>query len=117
MLRVFGIPISQRDARPHTAILIADGRPLEMEAAARIGEGSDQDDRDVATLSIELREAILTVLEDPHDSLLELRGRLARDRAERRSSEGLGHGESGHADVPAITADAAEIAHLLSRFR
>lgn len=81
-LRLYGIPVTDADARHLVATLIADGGPDAIAAAEIIGKGVDRDLYAVG-LDPQMRDAILAVLEDPPDGLVELRGKLARDHADR----------------------------------
>jgi hypothetical protein len=82
VLRLFGIPVPEPDARRLVATLTADGGDLAQSAAAIIADGLDRQPAIVA-LPIPEREAILAVLEEPNGPLAELRGLFA-DATQRR---------------------------------
>ena len=82
MLRLFGIPLTPENVLHLIAVLLADGSPDAISAAAMIHRGLDRDLFAVA-LESEQRDAILAVLEDPPEGLVELRGVLARDQLDR----------------------------------
>jgi hypothetical protein len=79
MLRLYGVPVHDDDARRLVATLLADTTPEAFSAAHAIGRGLEEGSLLVA-LTPEQRDAILAVLEDPPDGLAELRGELAKDR-------------------------------------
>ena len=83
MLRLYGVPIPEPDARRLIATLLADGGDLALSAAHLITRGLDHKLAAIA-LPIPEREAILAVLEEPEGPLAELRGRLATDAMHRR---------------------------------
>jgi hypothetical protein len=87
MLRLYGCPVAPEDARLLVATLIADGAPDAMSAAEMIAKGVDRELYAVA-VTPEERDAMLSVLENPPESLAELREALARD-FEWRQREGL----------------------------
>jgi hypothetical protein len=82
MLTLNGVPVTAENARHIIASLFADGSPAAMSAAAMIQKGVDRDLYAIA-LEPEERDAILAVLEDPPDGLVELLGVLARDHCDR----------------------------------
>jgi hypothetical protein len=77
-----GVAISPENARHLVATLIADGGLDALSAAAMIQKGVERDLFAVALEPAE-RDAILSVMEDPPDGLVELRGVFARDHADR----------------------------------
>ncbi len=85
MLRLYGIPVAEPDARRLVASLIADGSHTAHHAAAIITNGLDRQLAAVALPPAE-RTAILAQLEEPTEGLAELRGALIRDHEERRAS-------------------------------
>jgi hypothetical protein len=82
VLRLHGIPIADDDARHLVTTLFAGGAPAAVAAAGMIAKGIERDLYTVG-LNPEMRDAILSVLEDPPDGLVELRGKLARDHVQR----------------------------------
>lgn len=82
LLRLFGVDVTDDDARLLVATLLAAGGPAAIAAAEMIVKGVERDLYAVG-LNPEMRDAILAVLEDPPDGLVELRGKLARDHADR----------------------------------
>jgi hypothetical protein len=87
MLRLFGIPVAEPDARRLVASLVAEADPDALSAAAIIANGLDRQLAAVA-LTAEQRRAILAQLEDPPPGLAELRGALVRDHDHRRAWRG-----------------------------
>ncbi len=79
MLILYGVSVTAENARHLVASLFADGSPAAMSAAAMIQKGVERDLYAVG-LSREERDAILAVLEEPPESLADLRGALARDQ-------------------------------------
>jgi hypothetical protein len=86
-VRLFGIAVAPNDVRTLIAVLVADGRPRAVAAAARISDGLE---RGVALVALEPRErdAILAALDDPTDGLVELHDALVRDH-DRRNAQPL----------------------------
>lgn len=84
MLRLYGIPVPEVDARQLIATLLADGGDIAQSAANLIARGLDHKLAAIA-LPIPEREAILAVLEEPEGPLAELRGSLFADAQQRRS--------------------------------
>jgi hypothetical protein len=82
MLTPFGVAVTAENARHLVASLFADGSPAAMSAAAMIAKDVDRDLFAVG-LTPAMRDAMLSVLEDPPDGLTESRGVLARDRRDR----------------------------------
>ena len=85
MLTLYGVSVTAENARHTVASLFADGSPAAMSAAAMIQKGVDRDLYAIV-LEPEERDAILALLEDPPDGLVELRCALAGDHRERSSS-------------------------------
>jgi hypothetical protein len=83
MLHLYGIPVAPEDARHLIATLIADGSPVALSAAEVIEKGVRRELYAVAVTPLE-RDAILSVLEDPPEGLVELRGVLTRDHRDRQ---------------------------------
>ena len=84
MLRLFGVPITDADARRLVANLIADGKPDALSAARIITNGLDRRLALVA-LPVAEREAVLDQLEEAEiHGLADLRGRLYADAEQRR---------------------------------
>ena len=73
VLRLFGIPIGDDDARRLIATLLAEGSPDALTAAQQITKGVERD------LSVVGLTAVLACLEDPPVGLVELRGALLRE--------------------------------------
>jgi hypothetical protein len=82
MLRLFGIPVPEPDARRLVASLVAEATPDALNAAKTISNGLDLKLAAVA-LAPKERTAILAQLEDPPAGLAELRGALMRDHDQR----------------------------------
>ena len=84
VIRLYGVPVPEDDARNLVTTLLADGSEDALEAA-RISRALEVDAALVA-LSVEQRDASLASLEDAStDGLAELRGALARDLLERKT--------------------------------
>ena len=77
-MRLAGIPISVEDVGWIIQHLYRDARADAMQLAIRLDAALD---RDTAVLALDHaeRHCILSVLDDPPDSLLELRGVLMRE--------------------------------------
>ena len=84
-VRLFGIAVAPNDVRALIAVLVANGSPRAVAAAARISDGLE---RGVALVALEPRErdAILAALDDPDDGLVDLHDALVRDH-ERRNAK------------------------------
>jgi hypothetical protein len=84
LLRLFGIPVTNPDARHLISTLMAEGGVHALSAAAMIEKGLDRGLYTVA-LETEQRDAILAVLElrKQPEGLAGLHGVLARDHADR----------------------------------
>jgi hypothetical protein len=78
LLTLYGVSVSAENARHIVATLILDGSPDALAAAEMINKGVDRDLYAVA-LTPAMRDAMLSVLEDPPEGLVELRGVLPRD--------------------------------------
>jgi hypothetical protein len=87
VLHLYGIPVAPEDARHLIATLLADRSPDALSAAEMISKGVERELYAIA-LRPEERDAMLSVLENPPESLAELRGALAWD-FEWRQREGL----------------------------
>jgi hypothetical protein len=85
VLRLYGVPIPEPDARRLIATPLADGGDIALSAAALITRGLKFDLAAIA-LPVAEREAILAVLEEPEGPLAELRGRLFADAQQRRGA-------------------------------
>jgi hypothetical protein len=81
MLHVAGTPLAPRDAFWLIERLYADGEGDAVAAAMAIEAGLD-DELDAVALSPRQLDAILRQLEDPPESLGDLRGKLARNDRE-----------------------------------
>jgi hypothetical protein len=82
VLHLYGRPVSDQDARNLVATLIEDGTPDAIGAARQIGYALELD-RVMVALTPAMRDAILSVIENPPTGLADLRGALARDHAYR----------------------------------
>jgi hypothetical protein len=84
VLRLFGVPVA-----PEDALWLIDqrqvGRANDLTAAGMIEKGI-RDELVAVALTVEERDAILGVLDDPPDRLAELRGKLARDWRDRMAA-------------------------------
>ena len=78
MLRLAGIPVSVEDTGWIIQQLYRDARADAMALAIRLEAALDRD-TSVLALDRSERHCILSVLDDPPDSLLELRGVLMRE--------------------------------------
>ena len=83
-MRLVGVDVSEPDCRTLIDLLFRVGRAADLELAQRRNLGLEEEIR-VMGLSPAERDALLGVLDDPPDSLLEFRGVLARDRRDRMS--------------------------------
>jgi len=77
VLRILGIPIGD-DARRLIATLLADGSPDALTAAEQLTKGVERDLYAVGLTRPE-RTAVIACLEEPPESLAELRGVLLRE--------------------------------------
>lgn len=82
VLRAYGIPVDEPDARRLVASLVAEGTPAAISAANMIGKGVDRGLYAIG-LARDERDAVLAVREEPPASLAELRGALGRDHRDR----------------------------------
>ena len=82
MLRIAGVPISDRDGRDLVTSLVSDNAPRALALANRIQTCIELGNVKVA-LDAQERTTLLAVLEDPPETLAELRGVLARDNRAR----------------------------------
>lgn len=78
-MRIRGVPVSNEGVRALVATLYADGHDVARELAGRLIRCLDTG---VVLVGLDDGEAdaLLSVLEDPPDGLVELRGKLMRDR-------------------------------------
>ncbi len=81
-MRLAGIDVSELDCLALIDLLQRVGRDADLALAQRIERGLDRAVRTLP-LSPAERDQLLSVLDQPPDSLLEFRGTLARDRRER----------------------------------
>lgn len=81
-MRLAGIPISDDDLRTIVDLLLRLGRADDLDLAARLERGLTEGTKLLALTHAE-RDTLLSVLDDPPDSLVELRGILAREHRER----------------------------------
>lgn len=81
-MRLVGIDVQPEDCRTLVDLLLRVGRADDLELAGRIDRGLENETRILALSSAE-RTTLLGVLDDPPDSLAELRGELARDHRDR----------------------------------
>ncbi len=72
MLRLYGVAVSDDDARTLIDLLLRVGRADDLSAAVMIEKGVERELHAVALTPGE-RDAILGVLDDPPDGLVELR--------------------------------------------
>jgi hypothetical protein len=78
MLTLFGVSVNAENARRLVASLIVDGSADALDAAETIAHAVSRGSHAVAVVP-PMRNAILTVLENPPAGLEDLRGVLARD--------------------------------------
>jgi hypothetical protein len=71
-----GVPVSEDDARNLVTTLVSDGTPQALSLADRLTTCLEMSVRMMA-LDPQERDTLLAVLEDPPESLAELRGKLA----------------------------------------
>jgi hypothetical protein len=86
MLRLYGVPVARDEAIWLVYRLRQVGRAGDLSAAAMIEKGI-RDELIAVALTVDERDAILGVLDDPPDGLAELRGKLARDRRDRMAGD------------------------------
>ena len=82
MLTLYGVSVTAENARHLVASLIADGSADALDAAETIAYAVSRGS-DAVALPPGSRDAILSVLEDPPEGLVELRDALARDQRDR----------------------------------
>jgi len=94
MLRLAGIPVPVEDTGWIIAQLYREARSDAMSLAIRLKRALD---RDTAVLALNRpeRHVILSVLDDPPDSLLELRGVLMREATTGAAPEVEGQVDAG----------------------
>ena len=80
-MRLAGIPLSDDDCKTLVDLLLRVGRAEDLSSPAASTEVSTT--TRILALSPAERKTLLGVLDDPPDSLTELRGELARDHRER----------------------------------
>jgi hypothetical protein len=78
-----GVTVTEDEARNIVTTLVTDDTPPALELANRITTCLELNMRHVSLDAFE-RSTLLAVLEDPPDSLVELRGALARDDPDRQ---------------------------------
>jgi hypothetical protein len=83
MLRIYGVHVSEEDARYICAILLANGGPDAVAAADAISLGVTRGRYHTVPLTVRQREAILSVMAVPPPGLEELHRKLIVDQADR----------------------------------
>jgi len=81
-MRMAGIPVSETDCRTLVDLLLRVGRDDDLALAQRIDRNLEREVK-IMALSPDERTTLLVVLDDPPDSLTELRGQLAREHPDR----------------------------------
>jgi hypothetical protein len=81
-MRLYGVEVSEDDCIILIDLLLRVGRAVDHTAAAAIDRGISVQAKIIA-LSPSERDAILSVLDDPPEGLVELRGVLASDHRRR----------------------------------